>query len=95
MFQQLLKEKVAEKGQLNINIGITGTVFIALALIAVLGIATGIAINEIQSSLSNLSGSGNQSGLGNALIWIGAISFITLIILAILCVVFRQQSEPY
>ncbi|MEM2600621.1 MAG: hypothetical protein QXL58_04435 [Candidatus Hadarchaeales archaeon] len=56
----------------QISISITGTVFIALALLTVLSLATGIAFNKL------------QAGLGDPLIAIGLISFIILILFAFL-----------
>ena len=54
-----------------VKIVITGTALIGLALFAFLCLATGVSFNEI------------ISGLGNALVAIGAIAGVVLIILAI------------
>lgn len=67
-----------EKGQVSIKISVTGTLFIAFALVAILGLAVGSALNQI------LPGSGNLS------IVVGAASFIILIIMAILYVLSEQ-----
>ena len=56
---------------INANISITGSVFIALALIVVLGIAVGTAFNEI------------KAGMGNPSFIVAAIAFIVLIIIAL------------
>ena len=64
----------------NVKAGltITGTVFVALALIVILGIIVGTSFNEIKEGLGNLS-------LGFA-----GIAFIVLIIIAIIIVVFKD-----
>lgn len=78
MFQQPQRKKPPEKGQITVSI--TGTVFIALALITIIGIATGLALNQI------------QPGLGSPLIWIGIISFIILVVFAFLYWASEQQG---
>jgi hypothetical protein len=59
-----------EKGEINIIV--TGTIFVALALIVVLGLSSGISFNQI------------GAGLGNPLILVAIIAFIVLVFLAIM-----------
>ena len=64
----------------NIKAGltVTGTVFVALALIVILGIIAGTSFNEIKQGLGNLS-------LGFA-----GIAFIVLMIIAIIVAFFKD-----
>jgi hypothetical protein len=55
-----------------VDIKITGSLAVALALFAFLSIATGLSFNEI------------ISGLGNILIWIGGIVIVILVVIFIL-----------
>lgn len=60
------------------ELSITGTVFIALALIVILGLIVGASFNEIKEGLGNLS-------LGFA-----GIAFIVLIIIAVVIAFFKD-----
>ncbi|MEM4258762.1 MAG: hypothetical protein QXL17_06395 [Candidatus Thermoplasmatota archaeon] len=55
-----------------VDIKIGGSVAVALALFAFLAISTGVGFNEV------------IEGLGNILIWIGAIVIIILVIIFVL-----------
>ena len=60
------------------ELSVTGTVFVALALIVIFGLVTGVTFNELKEGLGNLS-------LGFA-----GIAFIVLIIIAVVVVLFKD-----
>lgn len=69
MFSYLQWKQRNSKGQISIHI--SGTIFVALALFAVLALATGVSFNEI------------KSGSGVILISLGALSLLVLLIIAL------------
>ncbi len=73
------KMKVGEKGQINIHI--SGTVFVAIALAAVICLVAGVTINQF------------FPGQGRGLIWIGIILIFALIIFGFLYWASEQESS--
>jgi len=71
-------EEMDKQGQINISI--TGTVFIALALFGVLSLGIGEAFNRI------------LPGSGDTLVNIGIISFVVLVISVIIAVLAYQYQ---
>lgn len=77
----ILVGSVREKGQINIQISITGTVFIALALIVVLCLALGIIFNQV------------QPGSGDLLIKVGIVALLVLIFVVLIYLVWEYEQQ--